>query len=90
MSYPYPQDRTRDKRTKGEQPYEAARETFSKSEHDLETEAIAYGDAHQEADSEERRARLEAEMEQRFAKINREVVERADAEADRRKTSEEG
>jgi hypothetical protein len=90
MSYPYPEDRTRKKREKGQEPYKDAREAFSKSEHDLETEAIAYGDEHQEADSDERRARLEAEMEQRFAKINREVVERADAQAGHRKTAEEG
>jgi hypothetical protein len=90
MSYPYPQDRTRDKQTKGEQTYAEAREKLSESERDLETEAIAFGDAHQEADSEERRARLETEMEQRFAKINREVVERVDAQGGHRKTAEEG
>jgi len=90
MSYPYPQDRTRNKREKGQEPYLDARETLTQSEHDLETEAIAYGDAHQEADSDERRARLEAEMKQRFAAINREVVERADEQAGHRKTAEEG
>jgi hypothetical protein len=89
MSYPYPQDRNREQREKGQQPYKDAREKLSQSEHDLENEAIAFGDANQEADSDERRARLEAEMEQRFAKINREVVERADAQVGHRKTAEE-
>ena len=89
MSYPYPQDRTRKKREKGQEPYLDAREALTRSEHDLETEAIAYGDAHQEEDSEERRTRLEAEMKQRFAKINREVVERADAQSDHSETGEE-
>lgn len=90
MSFPYPQDRSREKRTKGEQPYTDAREKLAESERDLETEAIAFGDAHQEADSDERRARLEAEMEQRFAKINRDVVARADAQGGHRKAAEEG
>ena len=32
MSYPYPQDRTRDKRTKGEEQYEDAREAYGETE----------------------------------------------------------
>ncbi|HEU5433455.1 MAG TPA: hypothetical protein VFU81_17450 [Thermomicrobiales bacterium] len=48
MSYPYPEDRTRDKRTKGLQPYKEAREKFAEREVELETEAERYGETHQE------------------------------------------
>lgn len=45
MSYPYPQDRNRDRREKGEQPYKAAREAFAETEANLQTEAEAFGEA---------------------------------------------
>ena len=39
MSYPYPQNRTRDKRTKGDEPYEDAREAFGENEAEIERAA---------------------------------------------------
>lgn len=39
MSYPYPQDRHRDRREKGEQPYKDAAETFGQKEAKLDREA---------------------------------------------------
>ncbi|HYH12091.1 MAG TPA: hypothetical protein VD789_07025 [Thermomicrobiales bacterium] len=39
MSYPYPQDRHRDRKEKGEQPYKDATETFAQNEAEIEREA---------------------------------------------------
>ncbi|HET7092495.1 MAG TPA: hypothetical protein VFI22_03430 [Thermomicrobiales bacterium] len=47
MSYPYPEDRTRAKRTKGQQPYKDARQRLAENEVELETEAEEYGEANQ-------------------------------------------
>jgi uncharacterized DUF497 family protein len=49
MSYPYPEDRTRDKQTKGQQPYKDARQRLAENEVELETEAEEYGETRQEA-----------------------------------------
>jgi hypothetical protein len=61
MSYPYPQDRTRDKRTKGDEPYEDAREAYGESEAEIHRSApnphqrpAARTDEEQEHDAEER------------------------------------
>jgi hypothetical protein len=59
VSYPYPQDRNRDNREKGEQPYKAAREAMAENEAILQTEAEAYGETHQQRSDEERLERLE-------------------------------
>jgi hypothetical protein len=63
MSYPYPQDRHRDRKEKGEQPYKDARETLAENEAQLRnpTEDDWLPD---EAEGEEARAerlRLEAQ-----------------------------
>jgi hypothetical protein len=39
MSYPYPQDRSRDKREKGQQPYEDAVESYTENEARIERDA---------------------------------------------------
>jgi hypothetical protein len=73
MSYPYPEDRTREKRNKGEQPYKDAREEMRESEAALQTEAEAYGEAHQgDLSDEERRERLEAEAAASMREVGRE------------------
>ena len=46
MSFPYPQDRNRDRREKGEQPYKEARQAMSVSEAGLQAEAEAFGESH--------------------------------------------
>lgn len=81
MSYPYPQDRDREKGGKGQQPYKDAKETLDESSAELQREAIAYGDAHQKESSDERRARLKAETEKRFMEINREIASQDDGQA---------
>ena len=54
MSYPYPQDRHRDRKEKGEQPYKDAREAMSQNEAGLQAEAEAFGEEHLRQTNEER------------------------------------
>jgi hypothetical protein len=41
MSYPYPQDRHRDRKEKGEQPYKDAKEAMTQQEVEVENEVTA-------------------------------------------------
>lgn len=68
MSYPYPQDRHRDRREKGEHPYKDAKEAFAQERAELQEEAEAYGEAR--IRSQEDRDRV---AEERLAEINREI-----------------
>jgi hypothetical protein len=61
MSYPYPQDRHRDRKEKGDQPYKDAREAMSQNEAQIQTEAEAFGEEHLHQTDEERLAQLESE-----------------------------
>jgi CHASE3 domain sensor protein len=79
MSYPYPQDRHRDRKEKGEQPYKDAREAMSQQEANLQAEAEGYGEAHHQESDEERMARLEQEAADRLAKVGEEVNKERDA-----------
>ena len=58
MSYPYPQDRHRDRKEKGEQPYKDAREAMSQTEADIQAEAEAFGEANPRQTDEERMEQL--------------------------------
>ncbi len=73
MSYPYPQDRHRDRKEEGEQPYKDAREALSQQQAHLQAEAEGYGEAHLRETDEERVAQLEEEAAERLAKIGEEV-----------------
>jgi hypothetical protein len=61
LSYPYPQDRHRDRKEKGEQPYKDARQTMTEREAAIQAEAEAFGEAHLGQTDEERMRQLEAE-----------------------------
>ena len=61
MSYPYPQDRNRDRKEKGEQPYKDARQAMTESDAGIQAEAEAFGEAHLPPTDGERVERLEAE-----------------------------
>jgi hypothetical protein len=61
MSYPYPQDRHRDRKEKGEQPYKDAREAMSQNEADIQPEAEAFGEENLRQTDEERMEQLESE-----------------------------
>jgi len=79
MSYPYPQDRHRDRKEKGEQPYKDAREAMSRSEAELKTEAEAYGEEHLRLSDAERTEQFEAEARDRLAEVGDERRETAGA-----------
>jgi hypothetical protein len=70
MSYPYPEDRTRQKRTKGEQPYKDAREKLNTEQVELQDEAEEYGEA------------KAGELKGPRTVVQREAIERADAEGE--------
>jgi hypothetical protein len=61
MSYPYPQDRHRDRKEKGEQPYKDAREAMAQNEAGIQAEAEAFGEEHLRQTDEERLEQLESE-----------------------------
>ena len=69
MSYPYPQDRHRDRRENGEQPYKDAREAMSQQEAEIQTGAEAYGDEHLRLNEEDRTKDLEALAEARLRQV---------------------
>ena len=61
MSYPYPQDRHRDRKEKGDQPYKDAREAMSQNEASIQAEEEAFGEARLHRTDEERMEQLESE-----------------------------
>lgn len=61
MSYPYPQDRHRDRKEKGEQPYKAAREAMTQTDAGIQAEAEAFGEANLRQTDAERLENLESE-----------------------------
>ena len=69
MSYPYPQDRHRDRKDQGEQPYKDAREVMSQQEAEVQAEAEAFGEAVQQRTNEERDADLEERAVARLRKV---------------------
>ncbi len=73
MSYPYPQDRNRDRKEKGEQPYKDAKEAMSQTEAQLQSEAEAFGEARRDETAEERGQRQAAEAEQALRAVNRDL-----------------
>lgn len=73
MSYPYPQDRHIDRKEKGDQPYKDAKEAMAQQDVHIQEQAEAFGEAR--AAEDERTARVESEMEERFAEIGDEARE---------------
>ncbi len=76
MSYPYPQDRHRDRKEKGDQPYQDAKEALSQSSANLQAEAEAYGEERRNETEEERNERLTEEAEERLRRVGDEVGRR--------------
>jgi hypothetical protein len=77
VSYPYPQDRSRDKREEGEQPYKDAREAMSQTEASLQADAEDFGETHQRPSEAEHAEQFEAEMRERLAQVGDERREAA-------------
>jgi hypothetical protein len=69
MSYPYPQDRHRDRKEKGEQPYKDAREAMAQQDASIQAGAEAFGEANLRETDEERVARLEDEAVERLREV---------------------
>lgn len=69
MSFPYPQDRNRDRREKGEQPYKDAREAMAETEASMQAEAEAFGEARSHMTEEERIDHLEAEAAESMRRV---------------------
>jgi len=70
MSYPYPQDRHRDRKEKGDQPYKDAKESMTQQDARLRTEELAYVEEHRPGSDEERIEQLESDANERLAAIN--------------------
>ena len=83
MSYPYPQDRHRDRKEKGDQPYQDAKEALSKQDARLQAEAETYGEAHRDESEEDRQARVLAEAQERLRQVGEERLDEAGAAPDR-------
>jgi hypothetical protein len=74
MSYPYPEDRTREKRNKGDQPYEDDREAYAEKQARIERTAPLPP----EEDIRRTQEEQEQEAEQRLEQIAEDVAERRD------------
>ena len=83
MSYPYPQDRHRDRKEKGDQPYKDAREAMSQNEAHIQAEAEAFGEENLRLTDEERLEQLESEAQTRLREVgaSRERSQTDDADA---------
>lgn len=80
MSYPYPQDRHRERKEKGDQPYQDAKEALSQQDARLQAEAEAHGEAKRD---EERDLREPSEETlRRLEQTGAEVSERNKAAGD--------
>jgi hypothetical protein len=73
VSYPYPQDRHRDRKEKGEQPYKDAKEAMAQQAEQIQAGAEAFGEARSAETEEARRAALAEELESRVQDVTREV-----------------
>ena len=78
MSYPYPQDRHLDRKEKGDQPYQDAKEAMSQTQASIQGEAEAFGEAHRDETDQERKARLAADEQERLRRVNEGVVRERD------------
>lgn len=73
MSYPYPQNRHLERKEKGDQPYQDAKEAVSQQQAQLQAEAEAHGEA--QRDEERDLSEPSDETMQRLEKAGREVAE---------------
>ena len=69
MSFPYPQDRNRDRREKGEQPYKDAREAMAETEASMQAEAEEFGESRFRMTEEERQEQLRAKAEESMRRV---------------------
>ena len=80
MSYPYPQDRHRDRKDEGEQPYKDAREAMSQQEAEIQAGAEAFGEARVDRNDAEASDRLEERAEARLRAVGEEITHSGERE----------
>jgi hypothetical protein len=73
MSYPYPQDRHRDRKEKSEQPYKDAKEAMTEGAAQMQNEAEAFGEARQRESEEVRARRIQEESETALHEVSDEL-----------------
>ena len=73
MSYPYPQDRHRDRKEKGDQPYKDAREAYAEAQADVASESAEGHDRYAGLTEEERNELQEREAAERLRAVGDEV-----------------
>lgn len=72
MSYPYPQNRHKDRRDKGDQPYKDAKESMRENEAELQENTDQNPDLGSGLSDEEQTALQEEAAEQRLAEVGKE------------------
>ncbi len=72
MSYPYPQDRHRDRKEEGDQPYKDAAEAYAEKQAELQRKAGAEDPQRDDRDEAERIADLERDAEERLDEVREE------------------
>jgi hypothetical protein len=77
MSYPYPQDRHRDRKEKGEQPYKDDHEAMARHDSELRAEAQRMPESLPQESEAERLARLETEVEDQLKAVQDDRAESA-------------
>jgi hypothetical protein len=77
MSYPYPQDRHRDRKEKGEQPYKDDSEAMARHDSELRAEAQRMPESLPQESEAERLARLETEVEDQLKAVQDDRAESA-------------
>lgn len=77
MSFPYPQDRHRDRREEGEEPYAGDKQQFAQARSQQAAEAEAWGEANQRPSEPD-----QASLEENLRAAAQEVQRSLDAEAD--------
>jgi hypothetical protein len=83
MSYPYPQDRHRDRKEKGEQPYKDDREAMARRDSELRAESQEMHELLPQESQDECLARLEAEAAKQLKAVQDERAESAQKVIDR-------
>jgi hypothetical protein len=73
MSYPYPQDRHRDRKEKGEQPYKDDRETLAENEAELRNQARDDWPPDEDEGEEDRAERLRLEAQDRLESVQQKI-----------------
>lgn len=74
MSYPYPQDRHRDRKEEGQEPYAGDREAFAQQEAALQAQAEAFGEARRDRENEETDAERAERLATELRRVNDEVM----------------